>query len=140
MSLKDVDLELAFRRLAERRIEEAMREGKFDNLAGAGQPLELEPMPAEENARMTWWAIKLLRQNDFIPEEVKWRKRIELCKGILSRATSEASVREMVEQINQLVYQLNTLGTNAMNIGIAPVSLDDELTKLRQRLDCRACL
>ena len=54
MSLKDVDLENALRRLAERRIEEAMREGKFDNLPGMGQPLEPDPMPAEENARMTW--------------------------------------------------------------------------------------
>jgi hypothetical protein len=51
MSLKDVDLENAFRRLADRRIEEAMKEGKFDNLAGAGKPLDLEPMPAEERDR-----------------------------------------------------------------------------------------
>ena len=35
MSFKNVDIESALRRLAERRIEEAMREGKFDNLAGA---------------------------------------------------------------------------------------------------------
>ena len=35
--------------LLDRRIEDAMREGKFDNLPGAGQPLDLEPMPAEEN-------------------------------------------------------------------------------------------
>ena len=42
MSLKHVDLESALRRLAEKRIEDAMREGKFDNLAGAGKPLDLE--------------------------------------------------------------------------------------------------
>jgi hypothetical protein len=139
MSLKDIDLEVAFRRLAERRIEEGMREGKFDNLPGMGQPLELEPMPAEENARMTWWAIKLLRQNDVIPEEVKWRKRIDQCKGMLCRATTESAVGEMVGQINSLVRQLNTLGTNAINVGVAPVSLEDELAKLRQRLgSCQA--
>ena len=133
MSLKDIDLENAFRRLAERRIEEAMREGKFENLAGFGQPLELEPMPAEENARMTWWAIKILRQNEFVPDEVKWRKRIDLCKEMLARATSEAAVRRMVEQINDLVRQLNTLGTNAINIAAAPVSIESELAKLRER-------
>jgi hypothetical protein len=55
VSLKNVDIECALRRIADRRIEEAMREGKFDNLPGAGKPLNLEPMPAEENARMTWW-------------------------------------------------------------------------------------
>jgi hypothetical protein len=55
MSLKDVDITWALRRLADRRIEDAMKEGKFDNLAGKGQPLDLEPMPAEENARLMWW-------------------------------------------------------------------------------------
>jgi hypothetical protein len=42
MSLKNIDIESALRRVADRRIEEAMREGKFDNLPGRGQPLDLE--------------------------------------------------------------------------------------------------
>lgn len=111
-----------------------MREGKFDNLPGAGQPLELEPMPADENARATWWAIKILRQNDVVPEEVTWRKRIESLKGQLAETSSENYVRLLVRQINDLVRRLNTLGTNAMNLGIAPVSLERELTKLHERL------
>ena len=57
MGLKDIDLDAALRRLAERKIEEAIREGKFNNLPGFGKPLDLEPMPAEENARMRWWAL-----------------------------------------------------------------------------------
>jgi len=111
-----------------------MREGKFDNLAGAGQPIELEPIPADENARATWWAIKILRQNDVVPEEVKWRKRIDALKGQLALTKSEALVRLLVRQINELVYRLNTLGTNAMNLGVAPVSLDVELTRLQSRV------
>jgi hypothetical protein len=62
MSLKDVDIGAALRRLADRRIEDAMKEGKFDNLAGAGQPLDLEPMPADEGARMIWWTVRILKQ------------------------------------------------------------------------------
>ena len=62
MSLKNVDIGSALRRLAERRIEEAMKEGKFDNLAGAGAPLELELAPADENARIVWWTVRILRQ------------------------------------------------------------------------------
>jgi hypothetical protein len=53
VSLKNVDIESALRRIADKRIEEAMREGKFDNLPGTGKPLNPDPMPAEENARMT---------------------------------------------------------------------------------------
>ena len=81
MSLKNVDIESAFRRLAERRIEDAMKEGKFDNLAGTGAPLDLEPMPADENARMTWWALQILKQNDVTPDEVRWRKALDYLRG-----------------------------------------------------------
>ena len=61
-SLKNMDMESVLRRLAERRIEDAMKEGKFDNLPGAGRPLELEPMPADEGARLVWWTVRILRQ------------------------------------------------------------------------------
>jgi hypothetical protein len=62
MSLKNVDIGAALRRLAERRIEDAMKDGKFDNLTGAGKPLELDPIPAEEGARMIWWTVRILKQ------------------------------------------------------------------------------
>src|SRR6188472_4048977 len=108
MSLKHVDLESALRRLADRRIEEAMREGKFDNLAGAGQPLDLEPMPADENTRMTWWELRILRQNDVIPDEVRWRKAIDHLKESLARLTDESRLPELVDRVNELVLKLNT--------------------------------
>ena len=59
MSLKDVDFDSAFRRLADKRVEEAIRDGKFDNLPGKGRPIDLEPLPANENARLLWWALKI---------------------------------------------------------------------------------
>ena len=122
------------RQLAERRIEEAMREGKFDNLKGAGQPIDLEPAPADENARMTWWALRILRQNDVIPEEVKWRKRLDTLKSMLPQAPDESSVRILVGQINDLAHKINTLGTNAMNMPATPVMLERELRHLHERL------
>ena len=133
MGLKDVDLESALRRLAERRIEEAMREGKFDNLPGAGKPLDLEPMPADENARLTWWALRIMRTNDFTPDEVRWRKQIETLKDELSAATSEARVVVLVKTINGLVRQLNTMGTNAIRTPVTTVSLEDALRRVRER-------
>jgi len=133
MSLKHIDLDSALRRLADRRIEEAMREGKFDNLPGAGKPIDLEPMPAEENARLAWWALRILRQNNHIPEEVQWRKQIDLLKDELLDAKTETRVRSIVKSINALVYKINTLGTNALNSPIVEVALIHELEKLRIR-------
>src|ERR1043166_502091 len=89
MSLKHVDIGSAMRRLADRRIEDAIKEGKFDNLQGAGQPLELEPMPADEGARMLWWALRILKHNDVVPEEIVWRKSIDHLKSRLPEARDE---------------------------------------------------
>jgi hypothetical protein len=133
MSLKHIDFESAFRRLAERRIEEAMEAGKFDNLPGKGEPLELEPMPAEENARLTWWCLRIMKNADFTPYEVRYRKAIEHLQASLETANSEDRVCRLVCQINELVQKLNTLGTNAINLGIARVCEETELQRLRDR-------
>jgi len=133
MSLKNVDFDAAFRRLAEKRIEDAMKEGKFDNLEGAGKPLDLEPMPADENARLTWWALRILRNNDFTPHEIKWRKQIDLLKQQLESARDERHVTVLVTQINTIVKRINTLGTNAMQSGVAAVSLEHELARHREK-------
>jgi hypothetical protein len=131
--MKHIDIESALRRVAERRIEEAMREGKFDNLPGRGLPCDPEPAPADENARMLWWGLRLMKNGGFTPEEVRWRKRIDLLKDELARTVSEARVRVLVDAINAMVRQVNTLGTNAINLPVMPVDLDAELKKARER-------
>ena len=134
MGLHNIDITAAMRRLAERRIEEAMREGKFDNLEGAGKPLDLELAPADENARMTWWAIRILKQNDVIPDEVRWRKALDHLRARLDGLADEARLAGVVREINELVRKINTLGTNALKEPVAPVDLDVELARLRARV------
>src|SRR5688572_26426901 len=103
-----------------------MKDGKFDNLAGAGTPIELDPAPAEENARMTWWALRILRQNDFTPHEVRWRKSVDHLKAQLERLRDESRLESLVAQINDLVRRINTLGTNAINVAVTGVDLETE--------------
>jgi hypothetical protein len=134
MGFQHIDMTAALRRLADRRIEEAMKEGKFDNLAGAGKDLVLDDMPADENARLMWWCLRILRNNDYTPDEVRWRKIIDSLKDRLPLINDEKRLRETVGQINELVQKLNTLGTNALISGVAPVSLEDELDALRVRV------
>ena len=133
MGLQHVDIESALRRLADKRIEDAMKEGKFDNLPGAGKPLDLEPIPAEENARLMWWALHILKNNDFTPEEIRWRKAIDHLKSRLDAATEEAEVIRLVAQANELVRKVNTLGTNALNTGVAPLDEVEYLRQFRER-------
>ncbi len=133
MALKDVDFDGIFRRMADRQIEEAISEGKFNNLPGAGKPLDLEPLPADENARLAWWTIRLLRQNDVVPHEIAWRKQVETLKAKLATTTDEARGLALVRQINVLVHKLNTLGTNALGDGLVKLDESAELARLRAR-------
>jgi hypothetical protein len=133
MSFRHIDIASALTRLAERRIEDAMKEGKFDHLPGAGKPLELEDPPADEDARLLWWALRLLRDNQFIPDEIRWRKQIALMKIELSNTDDEARLRSLVRQINDLVLKLNTLGTNAIRSAVTGVDEGEELRRLRER-------
>lgn len=134
MGLNQIDVTAALRRLADKRIEDAMREGKLDNLEGAGKPLDLEPMPANEDARMTWWALRILRQNDYIPDEVRWRKALDHLRVAIHKLTDESRLPAIVRQFNELVHKINTLGTNALKASVVPLDLEEERARLRERL------
>jgi len=70
MSRRYVDITSAMRRIAERRIEQAMTEGKFDRLAGMGKPLDVEAMAPLGGAAANWWGLRLLRESDGRPATV----------------------------------------------------------------------
>jgi Domain of unknown function (DUF1992) len=61
MSLNHVDFRNAMRRLADRRIEEAIRMGKFDNLPGRGKEINLADLPPFEDDRLAW--LRMFSQN-----------------------------------------------------------------------------
>ena len=133
MSLKNLDVASVLLRLADKRIEDAMKEGKFDKLAGAGQPLELEPMPANEDARLTWWCLRILRNNDFTPDEVRWRKAIDRLKDAMERTSDETIFVGLVRQVNQMVHRINTLGTNALSAPVVPLDETAEIARFHER-------
>jgi len=129
VGLRDIDFDSVFRRLADKRVEDAMAEGKFDNLPGQGEPIEIDEAPADENVRATWWALRILKQNDFVPDEVRWRKAVDRLKGDLFKETDPIAARRLCEQINSLAHKLNTMGTNAIRLAITPVDTEVEVAK-----------
>ena len=137
MSFQNVDIEGGLRRVADRKIEQAMSEGKFDNLPGAGQPLNLEPMPAGENARLAWWALRILRQNDVIPDEVRYRKQIDELLARIANLPDESALPALVTRVNELVRQINTMGTTALHASVVLLDLDAERQRLRDRVGNR---
>lgn len=131
--LKHIDISSAIQRVADRKIEEAIRQGKFDNLPGAGQPIDLDPEPADEDVRLMWWALRILRQNEIIPDEVRYRKAIDSLRQRVSMTRSENELKSLVAQGNELIHKLNTMGTNAIESRVAPIDLHAELAALSAR-------
>jgi ribosomal protein L40E len=91
-------------------------------------------MPADENARLMWWALRIMKNANDTPDEVRIRRQIEGLKDELPKAKTDAKVVALVTAINTAVRNLNTLGTNAINTPVAPVSLDVERKRFRERM------
>lgn len=68
-----------FNKVADRKIQEAMDEGKFDNLEGEGKPLAFDDDPlTPAHQRM---ANKVLKNAGVLPDWVQVDKEIDLARG-----------------------------------------------------------
>ncbi len=87
--------------IAERRIEEAQSQGMFNNLPGAGKPLELEDMShVPEELRM---AYKILRNAGCLPPELEERKELNRLVDLLERCEDE---QDRVRQMQKLRFMV----------------------------------
>ena len=80
---------MSFSRIAENRIREAMEQGEFDNLPGAGQPLSLEEYFATpEDMRM---AYSVLKNANCRPLEVELLNEIARLEQAVTSAPDDAT-------------------------------------------------
>ena len=99
--------------LAEERIVDAMHAGAFDNLPGAGKPLDLDDyFKAPEQWRM---AYGLLRSNGYRPYEVELMADIVALRALLTEETDPAVRRGLLDELRE-----------------REVTLDIRLTRLRE--------
>jgi len=103
---------ICFQKIAERRIIEAIREGAFDNLPGAGQPLKLEDDSyVPEDLRI---AYKILKNAGYVPREVALRKEIAKAEDLLDGMEDTKAKYSQIKKLNFLIMKLNALrGTSA---------------------------
>src|SRR3954469_10023653 len=82
----------SFDLLAERKIEEALARGDFDDLPGAGRPLDLDDDPlVPEDVRM---AYRILKNSGFVPPEVDQIREIaELERTVMRHAEADDAAR-----------------------------------------------
>jgi hypothetical protein len=98
---------ICFQKIAERRIIEAIREGAFNGLPGAGQPLKLEDdSHVPEDLRI---AYKILKNAGYVPPEVALRKEIATTEEILAGMPDTKTKYRQVKKLNFLITKLNML-------------------------------
>ena len=95
---------MPFSRIAETRIREAMAQGEFENLPGAGKPLNLEEyFSTPEELRM---AFSILKNANCAPAEVELLNEISR----LERAIAETADAAEKQQLRRtLVYRQTQL-------------------------------
>ncbi len=103
---------ICFQKIAERRILQAIREGAFDDLPGAGKPLKLEDdSHLPEDLRI---AYKILKNAGYVPREVALRKEIAKAEDLLDGMEDTKAKYSQIKKLNFLIMKLNTLrGTSA---------------------------
>ena len=88
---------MSFRRIAEGRIREAMEQGMFENLPGAGKPLDLEEyFNTPEEMRV---AYSILKNANCAPPEVELMKDV----ARLEQAIAETSDSSAVTHLNRML-------------------------------------
>jgi hypothetical protein len=88
---------MPFSRVAENRIREAMAQGEFDNLPGAGRPLDLEDYFATpEDLRM---AYSILRNANCRPAEVELLNEVARLERAIGEMTDAEAKRTLQQTL-----------------------------------------
>ena len=94
--------------LSEKHILAAMRQGEFDNLAGAGKPLELDDDSAVPETLRA--AYRLLKNAGCLPPEQQLRKDIIELEGLLQQVEADDEERIMRRRLCLLRTRLAMRG------------------------------
>lgn len=96
-----------FEIIAERKIQQAMEEGQFDNLPNKGKPLVddgLDMVP--EDLRM---AYKIMKNAGVVPEEIELHKSLVNLHQLLNACADEAERKAIRAKINEKQLKYNMI-------------------------------
>ena len=94
--------------LVEKRIQEALERGDFDNLPGKGKPIPLEDdSMIPEDLRL---AYKILKNAGCLPPEIEHQKEIRRMEDLLKDIPDEKERYGLMKRINFQILKLNMTG------------------------------
>ena len=118
-----------FEKIAERRIEQAMANGEFDNLSCKNKPLQLDDMDmVPEELRLSY---KILKNAGILPEEIELKKHIYNLHDLLNACADEDERRKLRATITEKQLRYNMLMESKGVKAINPFYQDKILEKLK---------
>jgi hypothetical protein len=99
---------MSFTSWIDQQIADAERRGVFDNLPGAGKPLELK-READSDYGQAWMRDYARREGvppeEFLPAPLRLRKEIERLTEAVGEMSSEQEVRDTVGDLNRRILE-----------------------------------
>jgi hypothetical protein len=117
--------------IAERKIQEAIRNGELDNLPGKGKPLNLDDdSHIPEELRL---AYKILKNADCLPPELELKKEIVQLRDLLQGMEDVEERYRLSKRLNFQIMKLN------MTRRVSPLLEEDQVyyQKISERLSLK---
>lgn len=101
-----------FEKIVEERIAIAQRQGVFDNLPGAGEPLVFpDDRFVPEDLRLPY---KILKNADCTPPEIELKKEILRTETLLADMEDATESYRLLKKLNFLIMKFNTIRNTSM--------------------------
>jgi hypothetical protein len=114
----------------DRQIREAQERGEFDNLPGAGKPLQAGDEYDDE-----WWIKGLARREDLsaaLPPALALRREVEDLPQTVAKKHSEAAVRAHIEELNDRILRARRGPVDGPPVAMGTVDVDRVLVLWRE--------
>jgi len=114
--------------IAERRIQEAMGRGEFDNLPGKGKPIVQEDLSGvPEELRM---AYKILKNAGCVPPEVELTNEVGSLRRLLLEMEDGEERRKKLRELNFKLMKLEMMRKSPLSLDLLSQYQDKILDKL----------
>ncbi len=101
--------QMKFRTWIDQQVSDAEQRGVFDNLPGAGKPLNLRPGAADGDYGAAWARDYARREGvpveDMLPTPLRLRREIERLAETAGEFRTEAEVREAAAELNRRIVE-----------------------------------
>src|SRR5215470_6017595 len=126
--------QMSYNSWIDQQIADAERRGLFDDLPGAGKPLNIKPGSPDGDYGQAWLRDYARREGvpaeEMLPTPLRLRREIERLTGIAGEFRSEAEVREAAADLNRRIVEWRRIPVGPP-IHVRLVNADDLVARWR---------